>query len=57
MPPATMTLTATERRRIPGIHRIRRNPGSPYENLLFAFMGFVFTAIPGAIFLLIRDLP
>jgi hypothetical protein len=55
MPPATMTLTATERRRIPATHKIRRGPHSDaYENLLFTFLGFVVAAIPGAIFLLIR---
>jgi hypothetical protein len=57
MPPATLTLTATERRRIPFTHRNRRGPHSyAYENLLFTFLGFVVAAIPGAIYLLIRGL-
>lgn len=58
MPPATFALTPTERRRTIQIPRIWRWPRDyAAENLLFAFLGFVVAAIPGALFLLIRGLP
>jgi hypothetical protein len=56
MPPAIMTLTAADRRRIPFTHRNRHPRSYAYENLLFTFMGFVVAALPGAIYLLIRGL-
>lgn len=58
MPPATFALTPAEHRRTIQIPKICRWPrDGAAENLLFALLGFVVTAIPGALFLLIRGLP